>query len=134
MRVLAECPLYPTESAEKVRKALRNLFPDAVLGEEGARVRAEAGDLEHLRELLQDQHIRDTARDQFIAGWAGNFLRFSLSKQAAFAGRVSFAASSPLGDITVTVEGEDLHVVIDHVAESTVGKRLSQDQPPHRRH
>jgi len=117
-----------------VRQALRNLFPDAVLVEDGSQVRAEAGDLEHLRELLHDQRIRDTARDQLIAGRKEGRLRFTLSKQAAFAGRVSFAAGSPLGDIAVTVETEDLDALIDHVAESTVGKRLTQNQPPQRRH
>jgi len=32
------------------------------------------------------------------------------------------------------VEADDLDALIDHVAESTVGKSLSQNQPPHRRH
>jgi len=47
----------------------------------------------------------------------------SLSKQAAFVGVVNFAASSPLGDITVEIESDDLEAAIDYVAESTVASK-----------
>ena len=135
MRVHAECALHPTESADKVRQALRNLFPAATITEEGGRVRGEGGDLERVRQLIHDQRIRDTARGQLLAGRQGDRLLLTLSKQAAFAGRVSFSAGSPLGDIEVKVEDADMDALIDHVAESTVGKRLTpQDQPPQRRH
>ena len=108
-----------------MRRALLNLFPGAVLTESEGWIRAEAADLEAFRARIHDQHIRDTARDQMIAGRQGNTLRFTLSKQAAYVGRVSFAAGSSLGDIAVTVETENTDALIDHVAESTVGKRLS---------
>jgi len=47
----------------------------------------------------------------------------SLSKQAAFVGVVNFAASSPLGDISVEIESDDLEAAIDYVAESTVASK-----------
>jgi len=126
VRVRAEVAVKATESVEKVRRALLNLFPDAEVAEEPGRLVARTTSLERLREILREQRIRDTARGQMISGLEGNVLAFTLSKQAAFVGRASFAAGSPLGDIEVTVEDADLDAVIDWVAESTVGKRLKR--------
>jgi len=131
VRVTATCALRPTESEEKVRTALRNLFPDAALEAAPDRITAETVSLDTLRERIRDQQIRDTARDQLIAGRVGDVMRFRLGKQAAYAGRVSFSlGSAPLGDIEVVVEDEDLDAVIDTVAESTVGKRLKPADGP----
>jgi len=47
----------------------------------------------------------------------------SLSKQAALVGVVNFAASSPLGDIAVEIESDDLDGTIDYIAESTVAPK-----------
>ena len=49
----------------------------------------------------------------------GDRLRFTLNKQAAFAGRVSFAANSPLGDLEVEIDEGDPQAIIDSIAEST---------------
>jgi len=79
--------------------------------------------LERLRERIWDQRIRDTARRQFLAGRRGDRTVVRLNKQAAFVGVVNFAAGSPLGDIVVEIESDDLAAVIDHVAESTVARK-----------
>jgi len=122
--VIARCPRKATEDPEKVRTALLNLFPDAHVEEAEGEMRAVTGSLEILRQRIRDQRIRDTARGELIKGRVEDVLRFRLNKQAAFAGRVSFSAGSPLGDIEVLVEDADLDALIDDVAESTVGKRL----------
>ncbi len=118
MRV--EAPCHATESPAKVRAALLNLFPDLAFVREDDRLEGTTASLEMLRERIRNQRIRDTARGQLLAGRSGDRTRFALSKQAAYVGVVNFAAGSPLGDIDVEIESDDLEAVIDRVAESTV--------------
>lgn len=125
IRVRVEAACHPTENPAKVKRALLNLFPDLVFEREGERVVGEASSLERLRELIRNQKIRDTARGQLLAGRSGDRTSVRLSKQAAFMGIVNFAAGSPLGDISVELESEDLSAVIDFVAESTVDRTVT---------
>ncbi len=122
-RVSVEAPTHPTESPEKVETALRNLFPDLRIEPAPGRIVGTTENLDRLRELIRTQRIRDTARRQLLAGRRGNRTTVSLSKQAAFVGVVNFAASSPLGDIVVEIESDDLGAAIDYVAESTVASK-----------
>ena len=121
LRVRVETPCRPTEDIEKVTAAVRALFPDVqLLAEPEGRVVGTTESVEHLREQIRNQRIRDTARRQLLAGRHGNRTTVTLSKQAAFMGIVNFAASSPLGDVVVEIESDALDAVIDYVAESTV--------------
>ncbi len=117
-----ETPRRATESAEKVRRAVLNLFPEARL-EEGESLTGPAGSLDRFAELLQKQRIRDSAREVLLGALRGRHLVFHLNKQAAFAGRVSFSAHAPLGDICVTVVSDDLRGLIEELAPVTVRKR-----------
>lgn len=120
IRVRVETACRPTEDPAKVKRAVLNLFPDLVFEREDERVVGHTSSLERLRELIRNQKIRDAARGQFLAGRQGDRARVQLSKQAAFVGIVNFSLGSPLGDIAVEVESEDLDVAIDLVAESTI--------------
>jgi uncharacterized protein len=122
-RVRVETPIHPTENPEKVMRALRNLFPDLRIESTAYRIGGTTENLDRLRELIRNQRIRDTARRQLIAGRRENRTTVSLSKQAAFVGVVNFAASSPLGDIAVEIEADDLDAAIDYIAESTVAPK-----------
>jgi len=121
--VRVETPLHPTENPDRVTTALRNLFPEARIESTEGRIVGTTENLDRLRELIRNQRIRDTARRQLLAGRQGNRTRVSLSKQAAFVGVVNFAASSPLGNISVEIESDDLEAAIDYVAESTVASK-----------
>ncbi len=112
-------PCKPTESLPKVRIAVLNLFPDATFSREDERVEAESRSVERLREQIRAQKIRDAARSALFAGIDGAVVRFALNKQAAYAGKVSFATGSPLGDLEVEVEDGDPEAIIDGIAEST---------------
>jgi predicted RNA binding protein with dsRBD fold (UPF0201 family) len=130
LRVRVETPCRPTESFEKVTRAVRNLFPDLRIDSTGDRVVGVTENLDRLRDRIRTQRIRDTARRQLLAGRRGDRTTVSLSKQAAFVGVVNFAVSSALGDIQVEIESDDLAAAIDYVAESTVPK--AQAVRPHR--
>ncbi len=127
-RVRVEAPVRPTESLAKVKIACLNLFPDLRFSEEGDRLVGETDALDAFRDLVRNLKIRDTARDVLIRGMRGRETTFVLSKQAAFAGKVSFSGLSPLGDLQVTIDDDDLESVIDEVAESTVGHRFKAER------
>jgi uncharacterized protein len=130
LRVRVETACRPTESLEKVTRAVRNLFPDLQMESTGDTVVGVTDNLDRFREQIRAQRIRDTARRELLAGRHGGRTTVSLSKQAAFVGVVNFAASSALGDIHVEIESDDLAAAIDYVAESTLSK--AQAVRPHR--
>lgn len=105
--------------------ALLRLFPDLVFEREDDRVVGTTSSLEKLRELIRNQRIRDSARGQLLAGRFRDGTRVALSKQAAFMGVVNFSVGSPLGDIEVEIESDDLTATLDDVAESTVRPRVT---------
>lgn len=124
LRVRVETPRHATENPAKVRRAVLNLFPDLAIERDDDRIVGTTESLETLRDLIRTQRIRDTARGQLLAGRFRDRTRITLSKQAAFMGVVNFAAGSPLGDIEVDIESDDLAAVIDRVAESTVHREV----------
>lgn len=101
----ATAPVYETEVTDRVETALTNLFPDAEVESYPGELLARARSMEHVRELLVDQRILDTAREQFLNNVEGNTITVQLDKQTAYEGRVNFAVGTPdeLGEITVQI-------------------------------
>jgi len=118
--VTVEADCKPTESPTKVKMAMLNIFPDLDFVNENDVLIGRTQSVEKLGEALRNQHIRDTAREVLLKGMKENKTSFVLNKQAAFIGKVSFATRSPLGNIKVTIENEDLISLIDKIAPSTV--------------
>jgi hypothetical protein len=125
-RIRVSVPVHPTEDPAKVRRALLNLFPDLRIEATSEGLRGDAAGLDVLREIIRTQRIRDTARGVLRRGRDGSRTAFALSKQAAAVGRVNFASGSPLGDISVEIEADDLDAVIDFVAESTLDESATR--------
>jgi uncharacterized protein len=127
--VRVEVEVHPTESEEKVRKAVWNLFGEMPFKVEAARqgsvLTAEEKGPEGLitfRNILRRDHIRDAARRALNHSLRDHTFAFCLNKQAAFAGHVSFSeaeAESPLGPIRVTVVADEPLNLIDWVAPRT---------------
>jgi predicted RNA binding protein with dsRBD fold (UPF0201 family) len=127
--VRVEAEINPTEDAEKVEKAVSNIFDNASVevkpSYKGSVLYATAEGREgllKLRNLLSSDRIRDAARKVFFGGLRGNAVRFCLNKQVAFAGHVSFCqetAESPLGPLKVAIECDDPRQLIDWLALRT---------------
>jgi len=124
-KIRVRATVSPTESAEKVEKAVRNVLGDVDLNRvsQGDAVSVEGRmesveSLHRLKELLGRFLIRDAARAHLTRCAREGVLAFGLNRQAAYAGRVSFYrwGESPLGPIEVTVEG-DLDKVIRYLCE-----------------
>ncbi len=110
MKIELEVPVKNTEDGARVRQALLNIFPDAVVEAGGEALKAESVDAENFRELLEKQRIRDTARQFLRKHVRGGILSFKINKQAAYAGKVNFAVvSHPMGEIEIkiTPEGDE---------------------------
>ncbi len=129
--VHVEADINLTESEDKVKKAVENLFGNIKVhvnpSFKGSVLTAEATGQEALTKLrnqLKIDRIRAAARKPLYSGVSGDTISFYLNKQVAFAGHVSFSeeqAESPLGPIRVTIKSksEDPRTLIDWLAPRT---------------
>lgn len=114
------CQVNPSEDPEKVRMAVLSIFPDAELERTGGGFKGTAS-LDRFSKIIRRQKILDATRGVMLSGMKGDTTRFSLNKQVATVGKVSFADRRPvLGAIEVTVTDNQLEVLIDRVAPVTV--------------
>jgi hypothetical protein len=129
IRVYMEAEINPTESEEKVKQAIENIFGNIETKVQsiykGGLLTAETRSLESLTKLcnlLRRERIRNAARGVLFEGLSGKTISFCLNKQVAFAGHVSFSkevAESPLGPIKVKIECENPRELIDWLAPKT---------------
>lgn len=126
VNVHVEVEINPTESEEKVKRAVENTFggisveieprhKGSLLVAEGEGLEA----LEKLYNLVRRERIRNAARGVLFKGLEGNAIRFCLNKQAAYAGHVSFAeelTECPLGPMKVRIKCDNPRELINWLA------------------
>jgi predicted RNA binding protein with dsRBD fold (UPF0201 family) len=128
--VLAEVKINPTESADRVKQAVENIFGNVQVKVQpvykGDLLIAEARGLESLTKLynlLRRERIRDAARKIFLEGLDEKTITFCLNKQVAFAGHISFSkevAESPLGPIKVKIKCDKPRELIDWLVQKNI--------------
>ncbi|MEM3578774.1 MAG: RNA-binding domain-containing protein [Candidatus Bathyarchaeia archaeon] len=129
VEVYVEVEINPTESEEKVKRAVENVFGNIPVQikplKKGSLLTAEAKGLEALTKLynlLRRERIRDAARSAIFEGLSENTITFYLNKQVAYAGHLSFSkalAESPLGPIKVQIKCDNPRQLIDWLAPKT---------------
>ena len=140
-RLIVEAEIRPTEDPEKIIHAFNNILPqsppDIRTVVNTTVVQAESDSvapLIRLHRLLRRERILDAARRSLFAGISENNLKFSLNKQAAFSGRVSFCeseAQSPLGAMRFAVQCSDPSKLVEWLAPKTAhGKPVSEPPMP----
>ncbi len=113
-------PVYPTEDVEKIKSAILKIFPDAVFQEEREIIKAESRSFDEFAKILKELHIRDAARAVFLRSINENCMTFSINKQVATTGKISFSVGdAPLGDIRVEVCSQDIRALIEWAAPDT---------------
>ena len=127
--IRVDTEVNPTESEDKVKKAIEKIFGNisttARPMRNGSLLVAEALGEEPLVKfynLLCREHIRAAARTVLLGGMDRTTISFCLNKQAAYAGHVSFAeevAESPLGPIRVRIECRNPRELIDRLTSRT---------------
>jgi len=116
VNITVRTPLHATESRATVEEAVFSLFPDAEFEDEGDELVARSETLDRLRELIDEQEINETAREQLNDAVLGDTLVFRLSKQPATVGRVNFdVGGHELGALRVRIEAEDANALVEHV-------------------
>jgi hypothetical protein len=130
VNVHVEVEINPTESEEKVKRALENVFGSIPVEVKPLRKRslliAEAAGTEALSKLynlLRRERIRDAARKTLFEGLDGKTVSFCLNKQVAYAGHISFSkdtAESPLGPIRVKMRCENPRMLIGWLTSKAV--------------
>jgi predicted RNA binding protein with dsRBD fold (UPF0201 family) len=109
-RITVRARLNPTESPEKVRRAITNIFGGIPLELRGDEYVAEMEGLDSLRNLREHfarERIRDSARPMLMCRAEDNELSFNLNRQAAYMSHLSIyhADKVPMGPIEVKVKG-----------------------------
>jgi len=119
--VTARAPLLPTEDPNKVERAVLNLFPDGILERQEREIVVRAASLDRFKLLIRNHRILDSTRKVMLRGAEAGSTSFSLNKQVAFVGKISFLEEqTPLGGIEVTIEDDDIKALVDQVAPVTV--------------
>ncbi len=129
-----------TEDKRKVLKALENVTKLTYVEEKPTDVgvlllsHCEGhACIEKLRNAIWRQGIQDAARSVISRGVVGDTIVFSINKQAAYVGVVSFVTEpgeSPLGPITFTVRTSNVRQFIDWIAPRTYRGRVYYQAPP----
>ncbi len=109
----AKTIVNPTENLNKVIEALSNIFDydDLVITDNQVTVTGSSSSLLRFKEFLEKRQIRDTARKilSSVLKNKSDEIKFKISKQAAFAGRINLVEDdlSPLGEIEVIIYTEN---------------------------
>ena len=127
-RVTMTVEVRPSDDPERVAEAVTALFPElqppelphsGFPGLEEAHIwRFEEIDLSAFLEQIEKQRIMDTALDAMALGLSADSTQFSLSRQAALAGKVAFVLPGERalgGTMRVELEGPELAAWIEQV-------------------
>jgi len=127
--VQVEADINPTESEDKVKQTVENMFGNLeweVKHQRVGNVLVGKGrgidSLTKFCNLLRRERIRDAARSAIYDGLSGKSMIFYLNKQVAYVGHVSFSkpvAESPLGPIRVEIQCDNPRELIEWLAPRT---------------
>jgi len=128
--ILIHAEIKSTESEEKVKRAVSNIFGDIDSminpGFRSKMLKVELKGEESLfrfRDLLRLDSIRDASRKALSRGISGKTIVFFLNKQVAFVNHISFSeevSESPMGPIRVEINYETPKSLVNWLAPKTV--------------
>lgn len=112
------CAVNPSESQQKVEKAITNIFPDCTIKNNNYSLTATSNkikSLEQIHKSIQFGQSQKTYRRALVKHTNKNMTWFYLNKQAAFANKVAIceeADESPLGPIKVILFSNTIPEII----------------------
>ena len=113
------CTVNPSESIEKIEKAISNIFPYSIINNNNLSINAQSKELRSFEKIYQFIHNNKLQK---------NYLRsledhlqddttwFYLNKQAAFVEQIAICGESdesPLGPIKVSITSSNIDAIID---------------------
>ena len=143
-RISVSTVVRPHEDPRKVRESVLALFPDwnpdSVPAEqrfpstrEAVKLSGAVGSLDVVLMTVREQRVLDTALDAMAMGLADDYTTFSLSRQSALVGKISFVLDGDLfgGTMQVVVEGRDLGMWLEqqtwHSGRDTVPRSAGDE-------
>ena len=108
-----------SEEPNKIKTALRNVFPNSTVKTENFSVHGSSNDLnslEKIYEIIHSKQSQKTYRRNLEKNLENDTTWFYLNKQAAFVGKIAIceeAGESPLGPIKVVLTSPQIDKVID---------------------
>lgn len=117
-QVRAESRISPSESPQKVLKAILNILPDCEYKSTHDIIQISAGEitsLDTIRKLMASRQLLNSLKKSLLRNVNDNSTWFLLNRQAAFMGIAAIceeADESPLGPIKVTLTSSDIRGVI----------------------
>ena len=115
------CRVNPSESIEKIEKAISNIFPYSIINNNNLSINAQSKELRSFEKIYQFIHNNKLQK---------NYLRlledhlqddttwFYLNKQAAFVEQIAICEESdesPLGPIKVSITSSNIDAIIDWI-------------------
>jgi predicted RNA binding protein with dsRBD fold (UPF0201 family) len=118
IKINVQMPYFPTEDENKLKMAVKNIFPDIVLEKDEINnfYIGSGKSLSTFIDLLKRQRIRDTARTMLLKGSKANKTYFKLNKQAAVVSKINFIGihePQVLGEISVYIESDNILKLIE---------------------
>ena len=128
VNVRISCPVNPSESEQLVLDAVMRIFPEASMSRTDEGFEGATDSIDNFSLIVRRHRILDAARSVVFRGMRGDTTEFTLNKQAAFAGKVSFCPEDTvLGAIKVCLHGENLEDFIEIKLPRTVeGREVTQ--------
>jgi uncharacterized protein len=113
------CTVNPSESIEKIEKAISNIFPYSIINNNNLSVNAQSKELRSFEKIYQFIHNNKLQKNYLRSledHLQDNITWFYLNKQAAFVEQIAICEESnesPLGPIKVTITSSNIDAIID---------------------
>ena len=115
------CTVNPSESIEKIEKAISNIFPYSIIDNNNLLVNAQSKELRSFEKIYQFIHNNKLQKNYLRSledHLQHNTTWFYLNKQAAFVEQIAICEEtdeSPLGPIKVTLTSSNIDAIIDWI-------------------
>ena len=113
------CTVNPSESIEKIEKAISNIFPYSIINNNNLTIHAQSKELRSFEKIYQFIHNNKLQKNYLRSledHLQDNTTWFYLNKQAAFVEQIAICEESnesPLGPIKVTITSSNIDAIID---------------------
>ena len=115
------CTVNPSESIEKIEKAISNIFPYSIINNNNFSINAQSKELRSFEKIYQFIH-NNNLQKYYLRSLEDNFQDdttwFYLNKQAAFVEQIAICEESnesPLGPIKVSIISSNIDAIIDWI-------------------
>ena len=115
------CTVNPSESIEKIEKAISNIFPYSIINNNNLSINAQSKELRSFEKIYQFIHNNKLQKNYLRSledHLQDNTTWFYLNKQAAFVEQIAICEESdesPLGPIKVSITSSNIDAIIDWI-------------------